>query len=101
MKFPHKFGWSVACKSLKRLSISFLSLSFIAVGALCFDATNAFGVPPDWSFRAKQYPQAFLTFMEDHFGRAWMHTVQERVVQRMYAVWCDKNNTKSKEKKDR
>jgi hypothetical protein len=86
---------------MKRLSFSFLTFSLIAVGALCIQTNSAFCIPPGWSLRAQAYPQAFATFMDDNFGRAWMHTVQERIVRRMYAVWCEKNCVKSTEKKDR
>lgn len=86
---------------MKRLSFSFLTFSLIAVGALCFQTNSAFGIPPGWSLRTQAYPQAFITFMDDHFGRAWMHTVQERIVRRMYAVWCEKNDAMRKEKKER
>jgi hypothetical protein len=86
---------------MKRLSFSFLTFSLIAVGALCLQTNSAFCIPPGWSLRAQAYPQAFATFMDDNFGRAWMHTVQERVVRRMYTVWCAKNYVKPTEKKDR
>ena len=101
MKSPHKFPWSYVFRSIKRFSFSFLTFSLIAVGAICLQASSALGSPPGWTFRAQAYPQAFVTFMDVHFGRAWMHTVQERVVRRLYAVWCEKNDEMQKDKKER
>jgi len=37
--------------------------------------------------------------MEIQFGHAWMHTVQERVILRMYATWLEKEASAKKKKK--
>jgi len=53
-------------------------------------------VPPLHGTRATIYPPAFCAYMEVHHGEYWMHTVQERIVRRIYMEWCQKQKEKPK-----
>lgn len=101
MKFPNKNRLSSNRGRKTRALLSFLIISLAAVGTLCWDAPSAFGTPqrhPPGSLFAQAYPPAFIAFMDTEFGRMWMHTVQERVVRRMYVLWLEKNFPVKKDK---
>jgi len=58
--------------------------------------SQALAVPPLHGTRSTPYPPAFCAFMEIRYGEYWMHTVQERIVRRIYVEWCQKQKEKTK-----
>lgn len=79
-----------------------LRLTALGTAALCAlwmpapAGSRAFAVPPLHGTRSTPYPPAFCAYMEVRYGEYWMHTVQERIVRRMYVEWCLKHQEKPK-----
>ncbi|NDG64610.1 MAG: hypothetical protein EBY29_14270 [Planctomycetes bacterium] len=99
MKFPHKNICSFVREAAMRIALSFLTISLVVGATLSWSAPSAMGIPPTRSVLPHAFPPAFVAMMEIQFGHAWMHTVQERVILRMYATWLEKEASAKKKKK--
>ncbi|MSQ90626.1 MAG: hypothetical protein EXS01_04425 [Phycisphaerales bacterium] len=92
MRLSHKNANPSVRGTTVRRTLSVAVLACIALATVGGTVSSASGNPARGRVRnvaSQRYPVAFRAFMDVHYGRMWAHTVQEEVVQRIYARWLD------------